>query len=389
VLVDKFEDLTGTQTGSAIATGLTHEIISQLSKFKDIVVMETRASDGDKSISPPRFVLAGSIDRSADAFQLRVRLINGLDGSVIWANSYNGAMKVGELVKAQADIAKNVSTSLAQAYGVIFQADANAQVASPPEDWAAYSCSLSYYAYREDLDPEKRSSVRACLQAAVDRFPSYATGWGLLSLIYIDEYRYGFAADPNTRALALRRATAAARQATGLDPLNMRGRQAEMLALFFNKETEAALQVGKLALANNPNDTEFMSNYGERLALSGKWSEGCALIEEARQRNPGYSADYQASLGLCSYFSGDYSQAIMWITRTPSDKNPIYHLLSAAFYGEAGKKMEAGRECAWLEQNQPDLIKDIRNQLSMRLGRAQDVETFIGSLRKAGLEIAD
>ena len=389
VLVDKFDDLSGTQTGSAIATGLKHEIISQLSKFKDIVVMETRARDGDKSISPPRFVLAGSIDLSADALQLRVRLINGVDGSIIWANSYHGAMKVGELVQAQADIARNVSTSLAQAYGVIFQADAAIKVESPPDDWAAYSCSLSYYAYREDVDPEKRSLVRACLQAAVDRFPSYASGWALLSLIHIDEYRYGFAADPNARSAALKRALAAARQATGLDPLNIRARQAEMLALYFNKEIEMALQVGKQALAINPNDTEFMSNYGERLSLSGKWSEGCSLIEEARQRNPGSSADYQASLGLCSYFSGDYSQAIMWITRTPSDKNPLYHLLSAAFYGEAGKKMEADRERAWLEQNQPDLVKDIRNQLSMRLGRAQDVETFIGSLRKAGLEIAD
>ncbi|CCV14365.1 conserved hypothetical protein [Mesorhizobium sp. STM 4661] len=389
VLVEKFDDLTGTQNGAAIATGLKHEIISQLSKFKDVVVMETRVSDGDKSVSPPRFVLAGSVHLSADAFRLRVRLKNQADGSVLWANSYDGQMKVAELVKAQSDIASNVSTSLAQTYGVIFQADANVKVESPPEDWAAYSCSLSYYAYREDLDPEKRSSVRACLQAAVDRFPNYATGWGLLSLIYIDQYRYGFAADPAARAAALTRALAAARQATGLDPLNIRGRQAEMLALYFNREIEAALQVGKQALAINPNDTEFMSNYGERLSLSGKWTEGCSLIEEARQRNPGSSADYQADLGLCSYFSGDYSQAIMWISRTPSDKNPLYHLLRAAFYGEAGMKVEADRERAWLEQNQPDLVKDIRNQLSMRLGREKDVEFFIGSLRKAGLKIAD
>ena len=48
-----------------------------------------------------------------------------------------------------------------------------------------------------------------------------------------------------------------------------------MLALYFNKEIDAALRVGKQALAINPNDTEFMGEYGERLAVSGNWRDGC------------------------------------------------------------------------------------------------------------------
>ena len=87
-------------------------------------------------------------------------------------------MKVADLVKAQADIASNVATSLAQTYGVIFQADANLHVDNPPDDWAAYSCTLSFYAYRIAVDPGTRSSVRTCLEKAVARFPNYATAWG-------------------------------------------------------------------------------------------------------------------------------------------------------------------------------------------------------------------
>ncbi|OWK21809.1 hypothetical protein AJ88_11980 [Mesorhizobium amorphae CCBAU 01583] len=120
VLVENFDNLTGTQTGSAIAIGLKQEIVSQLSKFKDIVVMEPPANGGD--ISPPRFVLAGSVNLVPDAFWLRMRLINRADGSIVWSDSYNGGLKVADLVKAQADIASEVATSLAQAYGVIFQA---------------------------------------------------------------------------------------------------------------------------------------------------------------------------------------------------------------------------------------------------------------------------
>ena len=387
VLVENFDDLTGTQTGLAIAIGLKQEVVGQLSRFKDILVMEPPANGGDTSLA--RFVLAGSVTLAPDAFRLRMRLINRADGSILWSDSYSGGLKVADLVKAQADIASKVATSLAQAYGVIFQADAKLRVNNPPDDWAAYSCTLSFYEYKATLNPAMRASVHACLRKAVDRFPDYATAWGLLSLIYIDEYRFDFPADPASSAAALELGLAAARKAVDADPLNVRGRQAEMLALYFNKEIDAALSVGKQALALNPNDTNFMGEYGERLALSGNWNDGCSLLAEARERNPGALRTYEADLALCSYFSGDYQQAAMWIKKSAVPVNPLYHLIAAAVFAEGGNKIEADRERAWLVQNQPDLVKNVRQQLSKRLGRSQDVEFAIGSLKKAGLEIAD
>ncbi|TIQ00306.1 MAG: hypothetical protein E5X60_05430 [Mesorhizobium sp.] len=388
VLVESFDDLNGTHAAAAIASGLRQEVVSQLSKFKDIVVVESAAKGEDPSISPARFVLAGSVNLSTDAFRLRVRLLNRADNSVLWAESYDGGLKVAQLMEVQTDIARNVSSSLAQAYGVIFQADANLHVVNPPDDWAAYSCTLSFYAYRVGVDAESRSSVRACLEKAVDRFPTYATAWGLLSLIYIDDYRFEFSGDSAESAAALDRALAAARRSVGLDPVNIRGRQAEMVALYFHKEIDAALKVGKQTLTINPNDTEFMGEYGERLAVSGNWHDGCQLIAEARQKNPG-SGYYDVDLALCSYFSGDYPQAAMWINKSPFPSNPVYHLLAAAVFGEGGYKIAADREVAWLNQNQPDLVKNMRQVVSARLARSQDVEFFLGSLRKAGLSIAD
>ncbi|TJV90854.1 MAG: hypothetical protein E5X52_34795, partial [Mesorhizobium sp.] len=388
VLVESFDDLNGTHAAAAIASGLRQEVVSQLSKFKNIVVVESAAKGEDPSISPARFVLAGSVNLSTDAFRLRVRLLNRADNSVLWAESYDGGLKVAQLVEVQTDIARNVSSSLAQAYGVIFQADANLHVINPPDDWAAYSCTLSFYAYRVGVDAESRSSVRTCLEKAVDRFPTYATAWGLLSLIYIDDFRFEFSGDPAESAAALDRALAAARRSVGLDPVNIRGRQAEMVALYYHKEIDAALKVGKQTLTINPNDAEFMGEYGERLAVSGNWHDGCQLIAEAHQKNPG-SAYYDVDLALCSYFSGDYPQAAMWIKKSPFPSNPVYHLLAAAIFGEGGYKIAADREVAWLNQNQPDLVKNMRQVVSARLARPQDVEFFLGSLRKAGLAIAD
>jgi TolB-like protein len=389
VLVQPFEDQAGTTASAAIASGLKQEVISQLSKFKDIVVMESTAKADDTSVAPPRFTLAGSVNLSADAFRLQVRFINRDDDSVLWAESYDGGMKVADLLKAEADIARKVTTTLAQTYGIIFQADAFHHVENPPDDWVAYSCTLSFYTYRVDLNPETRSSVRTCLEKSVDRFPNYATAWGLLSLIYIDDYRFDFSADRASSPAALARAFTAARRAVGLDPLNIRGRQAEMFALYYRKEIDAALSVGKEALAMNPNDTELLGEYGDRLAMSGNWREGCALIGQARQRNPSSVGYYDIDLAMCSYFLGDYVQAAIWIKKSPIPSNPVYHTLAAAIFGEGGDKVAAERERAWLDQNQPALVKNIRQDLSMRLLRSQDVEFFLGSLRKAGLDVAD
>lgn len=387
LLVEPFEDLTGTDASAAIASGLAQEVIGQLSKFKDIVVVEAMEGAPVAPTSLPRFVLAGSVNLSDEAFRLRVRFINRADGTVLWANSYDSGMKVAELLEAEADIARNVATSLAQTYGVIFQADATLHVDDPPDDWAAYSCTLSYYAYRANLDPKAYPAVRTCLEEAVERFPTYATAWGLLSQAYIDEIRFSFPFDPASSPVSVDRALAAARRAVELDPLNIRGLQAEMFALYFSKETDAALAVGKRALDINPNDTELMGEYGYRLALSGNWDDGCSLVTEARDRNPGPFAYYETALALCAYFRGDHQQAAMWIKKATIPDNPTYHAIAAAIFGEAGYKTDAQRERGWLEKHAPALVKNVRQEVSMRFARPKDIEFFIGSLRKAGLDI--
>ena len=316
-------------------------------------------------------------------------MLNRADGSVLWAESYDGGMKVAELVDAQADIARNVATTLAQTYGVIFSADSSLQADNPPDDWAAYSCTLSFYAYWIVLDPETRSSVRNCLEKTVDRFPNYATAWGLLSLIYIDDYRFEFPENPASSQAALERAAAAAGRAVNLDSRNIRGLHAQMLALYFNNEIDDALAVGKQALAINPNDIELMGEYGSRLALSGNWREGCALSAQARQRDPGTLGSHDVNLALCTYFIGDYRQAATWIRKSTFPNQAIYHLVAAAVFGEGGLKSDARRESAWLKNNAPALVKNMRQEISKRLARQQDVEFFIGSLRKAGLDIED
>lgn len=384
ILVLELEDLSRSESSASIASGLTQEIVSHLSKFKNIVVVQA-VDASQENLPPARFGLAGSVDLIKNHFRIRVRLVNNENDSIVWANSYDGPLDTSGLLRAQSDIAKQVATTLAQSYGVIFQADSTRSVSMAPDDWAAYSCTLSYYAYRLNVDRKALPEVRKCLEQSVERFPAYATGWALLAQTYLDDVRFRFPYDPTTAPAEVERALGMARHAVQLEPSNVRGMQAEMFALFFSKQYEAARRVGEKALSTNPNDTELMGEYGYRLALSGDWGRGCPLVSEAQSRNPAPSGYYESALALCAYFAGDYERAKMWIERTPVPRNPLYHLIAAAVLAEAGETKRAAGAVDWICSNQPSIAEKLHLEVSARLGREEDVRSVLASLGKAGL----
>ena len=108
-------------------------------------------------------------------------------------------------------------------------------------------------------------------------------------------------------------------------------------------------------------------------------------MEEARTRNPGPLAYYEAGLAVCSYYKGDLQEATMWINKSPTPENPNYHMIAAAIYGEAGQTIEAAREREWLMAHAPRLVANLRSEVALRVVRREDVDRFLQSLRKAGL----
>ncbi len=387
LLVRPFEDLSRSGNSAAFTAGLTHEIIGQVAKFKDIVTVEGReatSSAGDKA----RYELSGNVSLGEDTVRLQARVLKTEDSSVLWAQSYEADFEPSQVITIEKEIANQIATALGQPYGVIFRADAERVVAHAPDDWAAYSCTLSYYAYRANIDARTHPAVRQCLEDAVARFPSYATAWALLSQTYIDEIRFGYPVGSSMSPTSLDRALAAARRAMEIDPQNVRALEAEMFALYFSGQVDASLSLGKHALATNPNDTELMGEYGSRLAVSGHWDEGCRLIAEARGRNPGPLGYYEAILSVCAYFRNDYKTAAMWIGKSGAIDNPAYHLIAAAVLAEAdptGKAAEWERD--WLMANARGLVENIWTWTALRYARTEDRERFVGSLRKAGLPI--
>lgn len=387
LLVRPLTDITQSRDSAVLAQGLTERIIEKTSRFKELAVIPGDNGVGQTPTSVARYEFGGTLRDDGGQVLVQTRLVDRMDGRVIWADSFNVALQPQQLFNVELTIADQIATRIAEPSGIIFDTESRMLLDAPADSMDAYRCTLSAYAYRVTLSANKFPAVRACLQQAVAEHPDYATAWALLSLVATDEFRFLYAPPEGNVLPALDRAFVAARKAVELDPTNVRAQQAMMMALFFRKDYAASLEVGARALALNPNDVELRGEYGYRLALTGNWTDGCSLIQEARNNSARKVASLTTALALCHFYSGDSSGAANLVMQVDADDNPVYHIIAAAILAEEGDAADATQHREWLEKNAPHDLSRLLEDLPRRMVRPDDQRRFLDALRKAGFAV--
>ncbi|MEK1930618.1 MAG: adenylate cyclase [Pararhizobium sp.] len=372
--------------------GLTEELLTALPRFKEIKVFgretsKSLPSEVDVSLIRgdlgAHYLLAGGVRVSGSRVRVTARLHDTSDGAILWSQDYEDDLSTRELFTIQTDVANKVATTIAQPYGIIAQART---AHPPPDDLGVYDCTLRFYAYRAELGPDTHLKARDCLERATARYPAYSTAWAMLSITYLDEgrFRFNLKADPKP---PMERALTTARRAIELEPGNTRALQALMTALFFNRQLTEALQVGEEALKTNPNDTELLGEFGTRVAMSGQWKRGAALLDQALALNPGGAGYYDGTRALAAYMLDDHDEAVRLIRKADLQKFPLFHVTAAAIYAEAGMMDDAKREGAIFMKMRPEYIRNIVEEHKDRNIQPVDSLRMIASLRKAGLPV--
>lgn len=379
------------------AQGLTEEVLSQLARFKELSVLGRETS---KSIPPDadavrihrelgvQYVLEGSVRTATNRLRVTGRLLDAETGAVLWSQAYDDDLRVRDFFAIQDDVAQKVATAVGQPYGIIARSDERRTQAGPPEDLEAYACTLRFYGYRAALSPVSHAGIRTCLERAVARYPSYATAWAMLSMLYLDEDRFGFTPRPGSPTAA-ERAIQAARLANRLDPENVRGLQALMMALFFTEQPEEALQVGERAVALNPNDTELLGEFGSRVGQAGDRKRGMTLLEQALDRNPGHSDYYNGVLAHLAYLERDYPRAEILMRQVSQEKFPLYHFVSAIIYAQLRMKPEATEARDRFLQERPTFFEQWDREVAKRNYGPKDGALLAEGARKAGFPVPD
>ena len=106
IVVEPFAALGGTARGADFAKGLADQLIAKLMKVDNLVVLAPDRPSMESTGS--LFSLQGSALVEGTVLHLHVRLINGADGAVVWANQYDRALRDQTILDVEDEIAAQI-----------------------------------------------------------------------------------------------------------------------------------------------------------------------------------------------------------------------------------------------------------------------------------------
>lgn len=366
------------------ADGLTEDIITNLSRFRDLLVIARTTTFRFKGQTPnlaelgaelaAGYVVKGGVRRAAGRVRVSAQLIDAATGVHIWADHYDRDME--DIFAVQDEVTRTIAAAL----GVKVQ-DAALQQAmkKSPAELDAYDRVLRARRYTSSLSAESHAEARDLLETAILEAPNYAEAHALLANVYLAEHRFG----ANPRPDAIERALKMAERATELDPQNAYARCWLAIVHFFRRENDKFQAEADRALALNPNDPETLADIGHYLAFMGEFKRGMELNRRARQLNPLHPGWYHFCAVRVHYNSRAYDEALKELARISMPHFYWLHMLTAAARAQLGQA-DASGSLRKVYELKPDFSAHV--ELNKWNAAPDDFAHILEGLRKAGLD---
>jgi len=187
---------------TALAEGLTEEIITGLSRFSYLRViargstarLRGEAVDVHSAGSElgARYVMEGSLRQAGTRLRVAVQLVDAESGAHLWAESYECAFRPEGVFELQDELVPKIVSTVADAHGVLPRTMSAALRSRAPETLSPYEAVLRSFGYFERVTAEELAAASAGLEAAVEKAPAYADAWAMLALLCVQDYAQGF-----------------------------------------------------------------------------------------------------------------------------------------------------------------------------------------------------
>ncbi len=345
IAVLAFENMSGDPGQEYFSDGITEDIITALSRspWLFVIARNTTFTYKGESIDVRqvadelgvRYVLEGSVRRSADRIRVTAQLIDGATGGHVWSERYDG--QLADVFDLQDEITRNVVATILTKLHLTAGAVAIERGTRP--DLTVWELTMRAWHLVYDFAPESYDSAKSLLERALARDPESAEATLVLSLIHHHISLMGFASD---YVPVMTTARDLARRATRLDSHNEYAYWALGISLWGLHRHDEAIAALERAVEINPNCSVAYDSLGTALALVGRIDEAIANQEIAIRSNPRDPSIFFRFTGiaLAHYLAGRHDQAIEWAERA-------IHLMPQWFYGHfllAASHLEAGRE---------------------------------------------
>lgn len=351
IAVLPFDNMTGSSEQEFFVDGITENIISGLAQFGNLFVVARNSTFQFKGTAVDvrdvanrlgvRFVLEGSVQRSNNQLRITTQLIDGENGSHLWAETYDRELNAENIFAIQDEITGHVASTLAGESGVITRHSNLALEARRTDDLDAYECVLrSLDFFNVNFTPENHLTVTACLEKAVIAAPNYVDAWAHLAMVH---FFAGHAAKLNPGSDYLERGMAAARRALELDTTSQLAHRAMSVAHYFHGELEQFKAEAEEAIALNPHHADALAEVAQNLAFTGDWERGAALTRKAMALNPMHPDWWWFTMAKYHLVKGELDQAVAAAQKINLEDYWVTHVTRAYIYAHAGRLSDARR----------------------------------------------
>ena len=383
IAVLPFKNLSGEKEQEYFSDGITHDIITDLSKFKGLFVIASNSAFSYKgkveSIQQVakelgvQYVLEGSVQRASDRVRINAQLIDATTGKHLWAERYN--RDANDLFDIQDGIIETIIASVSFKLDAVERARALRKATSSLE---AYD----YYLRGRDafLLWTKEDNTRAgeLFRKAIELDPNYAKAYANLAWVHGNEWRFNWSNDPDT---SLDQALEIAQQALALDPDDHESHWALGFVYLFRREFDRSITEYERALALNSKHAEFLVDIADALVYMGRTDSAIAQYKEAMQINPRFPEWYFWRLGWAYYHAGRFEEAFSTL-RKMNNPAPKVHLTMAVVYVRLGRLEEARAEVAEFLKKEPEFTLEAVKRHPYK-DQAQ-LDQMIDDLQQAG-----
>jgi TolB-like protein/cytochrome c-type biogenesis protein CcmH/NrfG len=393
VAVLPFKHSGSNQDLTALAEGLSEEVITGLSRFSYLRVIargstaKYSSESGDvRAIGKElgaRYVMEGGLRQAGTKLRIAVRLVDTVSGAHLWAETYERAIQPKALFDLQDDLVPRIVSTVADQDGILPHSIAEA-LNKNDDQLTAHEAAVRSFRFFKRFTPEEHAKVRQILENAVRKSPNHGDCWAMLSHIYSNEYWGGI----NTQPDPLDRALEAARRAVDAAPSNHLSYWALALALYLRRDKDEFRIAAERAIELNPMDGSTVAFMGALIAYSGDWERGCAIAEPASALNPNHAGWHKVLPFYNAFRKGEYREALTAALRLNAPGSASFVAARAAAYGQLGEREAAQKAVKQLLALDPAFATTAREFYGKFLA-AELVDRLMDGLGKAGLEIPE
>jgi adenylate cyclase len=378
-------NMSGDPDQEFFADGLTEDIITELSRFRDLLVISRNSTfvHKGKAVKVQEvarefgvdYVLEGSVRKAGDRVRITVQLVDGETDRHIWAERYD--RKLEDIFAIQDEVTTAIVAILP---GRVEAATQDRAKRKPTSNMAAYECVLAAKVMHHRSTREDNEAAQRLLHRAIALDPGYAHAHAWKACVLGQSWVYGWRTDLDA---TFREVSDELETALALDNNDSDVHRILAAVNLVRDDHDKASYHQERALALNPNYDLVVVQQGELLTWLGRPEEGIDWIKRAMRLNPYHPERFWNHLGRACFCAGKYAEAAEAFTRITRPDH-THHAFLAAIFAEMGDGVAAAAHAAEVVKREPG-FSVTAYLATQHYKRDADRERHGAGLLKAGL----